>query len=360
MNGRHFYRIFFVVAVVAAAWASSRLIPPEGGASGAGAGEPVAAAAFPDSLNQAFAFPPASAIARIPDYILARRKEDAAARQRESAARRRLLAALPAASSGGQKSDAPPAAAPDLRTEASGVPAIGARAFIVEDGTGAVSVSSRANLSWPMASITKLMTAVVALKLGRLDDLIAVSSTDPVADDGPNQRVAAGEIYSLRDLLHLLLLPSSNGAAEAIARFYGRGPFIAAMNAQAAAWGLADTRYADPSGLSPLDVSTPADVARLARRIKSGFPLIFEITRDKGFVVTDRASGSSRVAPSINEFAGRPDFLGGKTGYTEQADENLLSLFSRGDSYVVIAVFGTNDRFGDTLKLLNWFDSIHN
>jgi D-alanyl-D-alanine endopeptidase (penicillin-binding protein 7) len=154
-----------------------------------------------------------------------------------------------------------------------------------------------------------------------------------------------------------MLLRSSNVAAEALADFYGHGKFLAAMNAKAQSLGMQNTYYNDPSGLSSANESTASDLILLAQDIYDDYPQILAVTRLTQATVTNLATGKKVVVKTINDFAGRADFVGGKTGYTDLADGNLLSVFRYKGRPVIVVIMGTDDaaRFTNTEALYNWF-----
>jgi D-alanyl-D-alanine carboxypeptidase len=229
-------------------------------------------------------------------------------------------------------------------------------AIVADVATGVHFMDENATERWPLASVTKLMTATIVLdKLSPAQKITITADAFNVDPSAKNLNV--GDTYTVSDLLRFLLLPSSNVAAEVLADAYGRSAFIAEMNARAAAWGMADTHYVDPSGLAVGNQSTAADLVLLAQKIYSDYPEILTITRTPQVTVTDLSSGNQVVVKSINEFSGETDFIGGKTGYTDQANGNLLSIFSDGGHPVVVVVLGTDDgaRFQNTEALYDWF-----
>ncbi len=245
-----------------------------------------------------------------------------------------------------------------LRIGDAAPPAIAARAAIVADLlTGTHILAENATERRPLASVTKLMTATVALD--KLSPAQKITITNDAFNADPSEKtLRVGDTYSVADLLRFLLMPSSNVAAEALADAYGRDRFIAEMNARAAAWGMVSTStyYVDPSGIAVGNQSTASDLVPLAQKIYSGYPQILAITRTPQVVVTNGLGGQV-IVKSINQFAGQTDFIGGKTGYTDQADGNLLSIFSYGGRPVIIVILGTPSgvRFADTEALYNWF-----
>ncbi|MDE2019502.1 MAG: D-alanyl-D-alanine carboxypeptidase [Patescibacteria group bacterium] len=229
--------------------------------------------------------------------------------------------------------------------------------LIADLDSGSIIYGSHIDERWPLASVTKLMTASIVLDHFTLNQPITVTPA-AVAADPTATLLQAGDVYTVSDLLHALLLPSSNVAAEAFAGAYGREQFLALMNARAAAWGMVHTHYDDPSGLSPGNRTTAGDLLLLAQKIYADYPQILAITRTPQVTIKELNSGRLVPVKSINDFAGRPDFIGGKTGFTDEADGNLLSIFSYKNHPVLFVVLGTadNERFSETLKLLQWFE----
>lgn len=214
---------------------------------------------------------------------------------------------------------------------------------------------------WPIASITKLMTAIVATEAGMLERTITMTE-DMVATEGDAGNFKVGELVSGSDLLESMLLVSSNDAAEAFAQSYGRDAFIRLMNEKAQKLRMFNTHYVDPSGLSPMNQSTPNDLYALAGHLYEIHPAILGISRMNKTTVVDLKTNRKRTLSTINEFAAqrlvggsaRIAFVGGKTGYIEEAEGNgnLFSIFTHDGQPFVIVVLGSPDRFGETKLLL--------
>ena len=217
--------------------------------------------------------------------------------------------------------------------------------------------SFRPDKRWPIASITKLMTALTADRLLMSEkpyELIKVTE-EMVATDGNSGGFRVGEVFRVDDLIKAMMLVSSNDAAEALAMHFGEKAYVAEMNKIALEIGMTDTRFVDPTGLSVQNLSTAEDLRRLAKYIWENEPYIFEISQAKSGVITDKISGVGRRLTSINEFSGRADFLGGKTGNIPEAEGNLVSIFRvpERDEEVIIIVLGTAGRFAETEKILD-------
>jgi len=232
---------------------------------------------------------------------------------------------------------------------------LASEALVADLATGKTYFAKNADERWALASVSKLMTAVVATDLLGQNQHVTITE-QMLAVDPSQQILQLGDTYTVSDLLHVMLLPSNNVAAEALAEFAGRARFLAAMNGRAEAWGMTNTYYDDPSGLSAGNQSTANDLLKLAQHVYTDYPQILAITRTPQVTVTEIATGRTTIVKSINQFAGTANFIGGKTGYTDEANGNLLSLFSYKDHPVFIVVLGTNDgyRFDGTEKLLDW------
>lgn len=205
----------------------------------------------------------------------------------------------------------------------------------------------------PLASLAKLMTAVIAEEHIGFEKLITVSDADVLAE-GDAGDFKSGEVFTARDLVAAMLLSSSNDAADALARFYGVKSFVDAMQQRAAELGMTNTSFFDPSGLSSLNQSTILDLVTFMRALRAEHPDILALSNTKERAIIEQSSGIARVIKNINVFAGTSDFRGGKTGYTPEAHGNLISLFNVGGRTLLVIVLGTDDRFGETKLLYDW------
>jgi D-alanyl-D-alanine endopeptidase (penicillin-binding protein 7) len=235
-------------------------------------------------------------------------------------------------------------------------PYLQSRAALVADlKTGERFFSSNAGLRWPLASLTKLMTAAVVSRNIALNQSTTLQEKDFDSDSSRGD-LRAGERYSIGDLRLAMLMESSNEAARALANFYGYDKFVSAMNAQAAEWGLTGTYFDEPTGISVSNQSSIDDLINFMSRIYDQYPEVLKITSKQSAYITELNSRRRILIRNINNFAGQSDFLGGKTGYTDEAGGNLISVFAYKRQPILIIVLGTGDRFGDTRKLLDWFE----
>lgn len=205
---------------------------------------------------------------------------------------------------------------------------------------------------WPIASLTKLMTALVALENIPVSEVITITQ-EAVQVEGSSGNFAAGEKFKLRDLVKAMMVISSNGAAKAVAIHFGEEEFIAAMNSKAQELGMTDTTFVDSIGLSAQNQSTVNDLVRLTEYIKANKPEIFSMSMKPKDVITEVKTGKAKNIVNINVFAGKSDFLGGKTGSTPEAGGNLISIFKIANEARIIIVLGAEDRFAETEKIKN-------
>lgn len=207
------------------------------------------------------------------------------------------------------------------------------------------------NKEWPTASLAKLMTAVVALDKIPSDSKITVSQ-EAVATEGVAGYLVIGDSYDRDHLLQALLVYSSNDAAAALAEYYNKSldadptneiqtPFIVEMNRKAASLGMYNTQYFDPHGLSPDNQSTVNDLEKLVHHIFNLRPEIFGWTR-----IQDG---------NTHPFVEWENFIGGKTGFLDEANGNLITLFNDRGRLLIILVLGSEDRASDTEVLYNTY-----
>jgi D-alanyl-D-alanine carboxypeptidase len=231
--------------------------------------------------------------------------------------------------------------------------AISALAYSVESlDKNNILLEKDADRLLPIASLTKLVTAVLARNLFNTNDTINITS-NALATEGNTGRFKLNEKIKVNDILYPLLMVSSNDAAEALREAYdkehGAGEFVKKMNDWANSIGAYRTYFKDASGLSPQNVSTAHDLSIIARWIKEHDPEIFTITRTKTWSIR----GHTWSNPT--HFLSLSSYVGGKNGYTPEASLTSVSLFTLGDpgrEYAVV-LLGSRNRDKDTLAVLN-------
>ncbi len=198
----------------------------------------------------------------------------------------------------------------------------------------------------PIASISKLVTALSAYAQTGLNTAMLAPS---------------GEVYTFGDLLRPLFLKSDNAVADSIAQHFGTTKFVGFMNTYVKSIGMQHSAFADPSGISPKNVSTARDLVTLSRFLVEKKRDILTITTEKKATIVS-TEGVRWSMDNQNVFA-REDsrFLGGKLGFTSQAKKTsiaLLSLQLQGERHLVaIVVLGSDDWKQDTHTILTWLES---
>ena len=206
---------------------------------------------------------------------------------------------------------------------------------------------------WP-ASTTKLMTAVVVLEAFQPDDIVTVKS--PVSS-GSSMGLIDGEKITVENLLYGLLVQSANDAAYALARHHpnGQGEFVGLMNQKAEELGLENTHFFDPAGFdNDKQFTTASDLAKISLYALQN-KLIAKIVSIPLITVPDTDYIRFHQLRNVNQLLGTvPGVAGVKTGWTENAKENLVNLTKRNGHSVLTVILGSDDRFGETRVLTDW------
>lgn len=213
------------------------------------------------------------------------------------------------------------------------------------------------NQIMPIASLTKIMTAIVALENLNPDEVIEVSENS-VAADGDKGGLINGEKLKVKDLLYIMLMESSNDAAMALAQNNSRltyEEFINLMNIKANELGLKNTIFKDPTGLMPENESTVLEIAELTK-YTFNFYLISEILKTNQITISSLDNDFVHSIANTNKLLGKlPQIIGGKTGFTEEANGCMMILYKNYDeSYLIIVVLGSSQRENDVEKLIDW------
>ncbi len=218
-----------------------------------------------------------------------------------------------------------------------------------EPQTGEVLAEKNSRRVYPIASVTKLMTAAVAFENYALDDEILITPA-VVATGGVYGGLRIGEKWRVDDLLHALLLESSNDAGEALASKLGRAQFFALMNEKAKLFGMR-MRFYDPTGLSLQNGGSADDLAKLVSGIFETAPWVFQYTHTQSHMaITDR---TFHYLKNLDGYAGQEWFVGGKTGYLTEVGKNYAGIFLFGETPIAVAMMGAPvDTFTEVDKLI--------
>ncbi len=247
-----------------------------------------------------------------------------------------------------------PSGEPDIRSSA---------ALVLDESSSTVLLARQAHVAAPIASITKLMTALVVIDGKQpMDEMLEIAPDDCEHGRGAYSRLRVGTRLSRGDLMHVALMSSENRAAHALARNYPGGveAFVAAMNARARALGMDNARFVDPTGLSSDNVASPDDLSRLVIAA-SHQPLIQDYSTDEAHSV--------RVGRKTLEFRNTDllvrspawNIIVQKTGYITEAGRCLVvKALIRGRAIVIVLLdsFGRYTRVADAQRIRKWLESL--
>lgn len=226
-----------------------------------------------------------------------------------------------------------------------------AAAVAIDDSSKAVLYAKNENLRFTMASTTKVMTALVALDHFKENDILTVytGNVDPVVvgfHDGEN-------VYFI-DVLYAMLLPSGNDAALMIAQNYpgGEEAFVKKMNDKAKSFNLKNTHFADTTGFSDDNYSTPLELARFASLALQN-KTVAKVVATKNKIITDVAGENVYYLSNLDVLLEKTGITGIKTGYTEEAGGVLITSSEANGKRLILVVMKSKDRFSDIEKILS-------
>ena len=234
-------------------------------------------------------------------------------------------------------------------------------ALVLDEETGHVLYGKNTESILPIASITKLMTAMVVLDANLdLNESLQVTNEDLDTLKGTHSRLRVGTLLTREEMLRLALMASENRAASALGRNYPGGleAFVAAMNLKARMLGLQGTRYADPTGLSSTNVSTAEDLGKLVRAAHR-YDRIREFTTASGFQVN--IAGRPAAFHNTNRLVASSGWDIGlsKTGFINEAGRCLVMqarLAGRGVVIVLLDSWGKYTRIADAARIRKWLE----
>lgn len=236
-------------------------------------------------------------------------------------------------------------------------------AVLVHDASSGATVLERnSDAVLPIASITKLMTAMVVLDRGLdLQQRVVISADDLDTLKGTRSRLRTGSVMQRWELLLLALMASENRAAHALARAFpgGTDAFVAAMNAKARALGMADARFVDPTGLSSANVASPRDLVKLVKAAHE-YPVIREYsTREAAYV---SVQGREVAYRNTNGLVRGGNWAIGlsKTGFINEAGRCLVmraNVAGKDLVMVLLDSWGKYSRIGDANRIRKWLET---
>jgi D-alanyl-D-alanine endopeptidase (penicillin-binding protein 7) len=257
------------------------------------------------------------------------------------------------------------AAAPSLPTHDVGkLKLASANALVLDAKAGQPIYAKGADAVTPIASVTKLMTAMVVLDAGQsLDEPISIGIGDIDFIKGTHSRLSLGSELPRSEMLRLALMASENRAASSLARHYPGGleACVEAMNRKAAALGMTRTHFDDPTGLSNTNVSTASDLARMVRAAAE-YDLIRTYTTTPSHYVEVQPTGRLLGFNNTNSLvrAGQWDITVSKTGFIREAGKCLVMLANIASRPIVIVLldsYGRLTRIGDANRVKYWLET---
>lgn len=242
-----------------------------------------------------------------------------------------------------------------------GDPQLRSASALVIDADGNVIYGKDIDTVRPIASITKLMTAMVIIDSGLdLDEKITVTKADRDLVQLTGSRLEAGAALSRRQMIMLAVMSSENRAAAALGRTYpgGTTAFVAQMNEKAAVLGMTDSRFSDPAGLKVENQSTASDLVRLVAAAEN-YPLIRKASTTQRMEVRPYAKRGPLVYGNTNRLLKNKnwDIALSKTGYINEAGRCLVmqaTIEGESVSIVLLNSFGKLTPFGDSNRLRKW------
>lgn len=235
-------------------------------------------------------------------------------------------------------------------------------ALVVDQDTDEVLFSKNSQAVLPIASITKLMTAVVVTDAALpLDEVLTVTQDDVDTEKGSRSRLNVGTQLTREEMLHLALMSSENRAAHALGRNYpgGLSAFVSAMNAKAQLLGMADTRYVEPTGLSSQNQSSARDLATLVK-LAHTHPLIRELSTSPEYQVD--VGHRQLQFHNTNGLVSNPSWEIGlqKTGYIAEAGRCLVMQASMAGRKLIMVFLDSSGRYtrlADAERVRKWINA---
>ena len=235
-------------------------------------------------------------------------------------------------------------------------------ALVVDQDTDEVLFSKNSQAVLPIASITKLMTAVVVTDAALpLDEVLTVTQDDVDTEKGSRSRLNVGTQLTREEMLHLALMSSENRAAHALGRNYpgGLSAFVSAMNAKAQLLGMADTRYVEPTGLSSQNQSSARDLATLVK-LAHTHPLIRELSTSPEYQVD--VGHRQLQFHNTNGLVSNPSWEIGlqKTGYIAEAGRCLVMQASMAGRKLIMVFLDSSGRYtrlADAERVRKWINT---
>ncbi|MFL9611220.1 D-alanyl-D-alanine endopeptidase [Methylobacillus sp. Pita2] len=251
-----------------------------------------------------------------------------------------------------------------FKDDGTGLKLASSKAMIVNQDSGEILFAKGTDIAAPIASLTKLMTAMVVLDAQLdMEEKLRVTRDDIDTLKGTGSRMPIGASLTRAEMLQLALMASENRAASALGRHYPGGvdAFVAAMNAKALQLGMLHSRFADPTGLNSANVSTAEDLVKMVRAAYQ-YPEIRHVSTSTSYAVPVNGARAPLQYVNSNVLVRNSDWVIGlsKTGYINEAGRCLVMQAQVGGQPLIIVLldsFSKNARVGDAQKIRKWIES---
>ena len=224
--------------------------------------------------------------------------------------------------------------------------------MVIDISNNSVISEKNWNSIYPIASVTKLMNAVISTENIDLNKKIKLTK-QMLKPAGYSPSIFLGLKISANDLLKASLIQSVNDAAQSLTYFIGNKKFVSLMNKKAKKLGMNDTFYYDAHGLSPKNTSTASDLAKLLKYIYYNHPEILTITKENDFLLPD-PTGKLLLFENTNTVSLSPDFIGSKSGYIPESKQTLASVALIEGKPIAIVLLDSTQTKTDALKFADW------
>ena len=230
---------------------------------------------------------------------------------------------------------------------------------IYDTGSGTNLLEKDISTPRPIASLAKLMTALVIMESHKPNEVVTIGKLPALGPEDQKLGLVEGEEITVEELLKAILIYSANDAANALA-IYDSGSvedFSKKMNDKAKLWGMTNSNFDEPSGLSSKNTSTPKDLIKLASVLSTNqtFKEITSTTNSKIF----NQDGKAYTLTTTNKILGSGGVVGMKTGYTLDAGQCLITAVERNGRRIITVVLNSPDRFQESKNMIEWAFNNH-
>ncbi len=270
---------------------------------------------------------------------------------------------------------------PEKKKDAADIDLTAKAVLVIDNHSEKIIYAKDADKKLPIASLTKLATALTILELSdkkkydngdandrRIYDLnkSVVITGSAIEQEGNSASLAEGETVKASDLMAAMLIASSNDAAWALAEDVARSmkdggevtDFIQSMNELAVREKLRETHFSNPTGIDDKEnYSSASDVLRVAQKFMRYYPDVFALTKVKRMDIASVDGKTIHSLENTDKLLGEVSgIIGGKTGFTDESGESLVLVVNNSSNGAIIrsAIIGSKDRFGEMEKLVNW------